>query len=116
MSTVSTVPMDDPVGRERKRYVGFRVAVEEGPPPDRRVMVEALDSASRAVHLSDRKRLTVFTGEMGIAKCSHLELEPMVRALTSIDLIGGRSATVETLITSGTIKKVKAHLGMDADV
>jgi RNase P/RNase MRP subunit POP5 len=105
--------MEGPPRRERRRYVGFRVAVDGGPPPDRSAMVEALDRASRASGLPDRRRLTVFTGELGIAKCEHKELEAMRAALRSIDRIGGLSARVETLVSSGTIKKVKAHLGMD---
>jgi RNase P/RNase MRP subunit POP5 len=108
--------MDGPGEKERKRYVGFRVSIAQGPAPDRGEMVEALDRACRAAHLVDRKRLTVFTGELGIAKCLHREQRAMVRALRSIDSIGGRPATVETLVTSGTIKKVKAHLGPDVDV
>ncbi len=107
--------MADPVARGRKRYVGFRVQVEEGPPPDRRTMVEALDRACRSHGLRDRKRLTVFTGELGIAKCEHTEVDDMLGALASIDHLGGTPAMVETLVTSGTIKKVKAHLRLDAN-
>lgn len=111
----STVPMVDPTARGRKRYVGFRVHMEGGPPPDRRTMVEALDRACRSLHLPDRKRLTVFTGELGIAKCEHTEVDDTLRALASIDHLGGASARVETLVTSGTIKKVKGHLGLNRD-
>ena len=100
--------------RRRRRYVGFRVQVEGDALPDRRAMVEALDLVSRAAGLPDRRRLTVFDGETGIAKCGHLEQEAMVRALSSIDSVGGSPARVETVVTSGTIKKVKAHLGLDA--
>ena len=78
-------------------------------------MLEALDEASRAQDLSERRRLTIFTGLVGIAKCDHREVEGMVRALTSIDKIDGRPAKVETLVTSGTIKKVKSHLGIGRD-
>lgn len=105
--------MDGPAERVRKRYVGFRVDVEDGSVPDRKAMVEAMDAANRAMDLQDRRRLTVFTGRLGIAKCDHTELEAMVQALTSIDTVGGLPARVETLVTSGTIKKVKAHLGLD---
>ncbi len=105
--------MGDGRVRVRKRYVGFRVTVPEGPPPDRREMVTSLDLACRAARLRDAKRLTVFTGELGIARCEHTETRAMVRALTSIDRVGDRPASVETLVTSGTIKKVKGHLGLD---
>jgi RNase P/RNase MRP subunit POP5 len=105
--------MEDAPRRERRRYVGFRVAVDDGPAPDRKAMVEAMDRASRAAGLPGRRRLTVFTGDLGIAVCEHLELETMLRAMGSIDEVGGLPARVETLVTSGTIKKVKAHLGLD---
>ena len=90
--------MAGPDRRERKRYIGFR-----------------LDSASRAAGLPDRKRLTVFTGELGIVRCRHVELEAMVECIRSIREVDGRPARTETLITSGTIKKVKGHLGLDRD-
>jgi hypothetical protein len=41
----STVIMEGPATKERKRYIGFRVSVAEGPPPERRAMVEAMDEA-----------------------------------------------------------------------
>ena len=106
--------MEGNQGRRRRRYVGFRVEVEGEGVPDRKAMVAALDRASRNAGLPDRRRLTVFTGHLGIAKCEHFEQEAMMRALGSIGVIAGRPARVETLVTSGTIKKVKAHLGLDA--
>jgi RNase P/RNase MRP subunit POP5 len=109
----SAVHMGEGRQRVRKRYVGFRVTVDQGPAPDRRAMVVSLDRACRAVNLPDAKRLTVFTGHLGIAKCVHTEAAALVRALSSIDRIGDRSASVETVVTSGTIKKVKGHLGLD---
>jgi RNase P/RNase MRP subunit POP5 len=100
-------------GEGRKRYIGFRVDMVEGPPPDRTGMVEALDRAVREVGLPDRRRLTVFTGTLGIAKCGHDERDSLVTALSSIGEVDGRPARVTTLATSGTIKNVKAHLGLD---
>ena len=105
--------MEEP-GRVRWRYVGFRISVEGDKPPDRKAMVEALDRVSNAAGLPQTRRLTVFTGELGIARCLHRERDAMVGALSSIDTVGGRPARVETLVTSGTIKKVKGHLGLDA--
>jgi RNase P/RNase MRP subunit POP5 len=78
-------------------------------------MVTALDLACRAEGLPDRRRLTVFTGEQGIARCPHDEVEATLRALTSIQEVAGGRTRVETLVTSGTIKKVKAHLGIGRD-
>ena len=78
-------------------------------------MVRAIDIASRAAGLDDRKRLTVFTGDLGIVRCRHMEQEAMVECISSIREVDGRPARAETLITSGTIKKVKGHLGLDRD-
>ncbi len=97
----------------RRRYVGFRVDMGEGPPPGRTEMVAALDAATRLAGLPDRRRLTVFTGVLGIARCTNLERDAMLTALGSIREVGGRMATVTTIVTSGTIKNVKAHLGLD---
>ncbi len=108
--------MTGSASRPKWRYVGFRVLAEGGPPPDRRAMTDALDKVCGEAGLQERKRLTVFTGELGVARCERSELGPMRAALSSIGTIGGRSARVETLVTSGTIKKVKAHLGMDPRV
>ena len=104
-----------PDGKERKRYIGFRVEPEEGPMPGRREMVDALDVACRSAGLPDRRRLTAFTDGQGIARCTHDEQRAMVETLSSIGEVGGRPVVVTTLVTSGTIKKVKGHLGLDRD-
>ncbi len=104
--------MDAP-GRKRWRYIGFRVSVEGGATPDRGAMVTAMDRACRAAGLPEMRRLTVFDDGKGIAKCLRTEREVMATALSSIDTVGGLPARVDTLVTSGTIKKVKAHLGLD---
>ena len=108
--------MGSPGRRPRKRYIGFRVEAERGPPVERTAMVDALDTATRRADLPDRRRLTVFTGDVGIVRCDQGEREAMIAALASIDRLDGRPARVETLVTSGTIKKVKGHLGLDRDV
>lgn len=97
----------------RRRYVGFRVAMERGAPPDRQAMVEALDAAADGAGLRRDRRLTIFSGELGIARCGHTEVAAMTEALRGIRTVDGRGARVETLVTSGTIKKVKGHLGLD---
>jgi RNase P/RNase MRP subunit POP5 len=107
--------MGRPDGKERKRYIGFRVEPEEGPAPGRHEMVAALDAACRSAGLPDRRRLTVFTGVQGIARCTDGEQATMVKILSSIGEVGGRPVLVTTLVTSGTIKKVKGHLGLDRD-
>lgn len=78
-------------------------------------MVTSLDEACGSAGLPERRRLTVFTDGAGIARCTHAEQPAMVAALTSIEEVGGRPVRVLTLVTSGTIKKVKGHLGLDRD-
>lgn len=108
--------MDAQKARPRKRYIGFRLERDGGTVVQRAAMVEALDGATREVGLPDRRRLTVFTGDTGIVRCDQSEREAMMGALASIEEVDGRPARVVTLVTSGTIKKVKRHLGLDRDV
>ena len=108
--------MDDKKARPRKRYIGFRLEREGGGSVQRSSMVEAMDRATREVDLPERRRLTVFTGDMGIVRCEQREREAMMAALASIDEVDGRPVRVVTLVTSGTIKKVKTHLGLDRNV
>jgi len=80
------------------------------PPTGREAMTSALDVACEAAGLPRGRRLTVFDGRMGIARCAHDERDALVAALRSIREAGGMAVTVETLAVSGTIKKAKAHL------
>jgi RNase P/RNase MRP subunit POP5 len=102
--------------RPRRRYVAFVVhVVSDGPgapapPPGREALTSALDAACEAAGLPRARRLTVFDGRRGIARCAHRELDALVAALRSIREAGGTTVRLETLATSGTIKKAKAHL------
>ncbi len=101
--------------RPRRRYVAFTLEIPDvavtGPPPGREAMTAALDAACEAAGLPRVRRLTVFDGRRGIARCAHDERDVLVAALRSILAVGGAPARVVPLATSGTIKKAKAHLG-----
>ena len=53
--------------------------------------------------------LTVFQNNQGILRCNHTEVDRAKELLISIKFVGGEQVpvTVETLGTSGTIKKAK---------
>lgn len=67
--------------------------------------MEALREASRALPGQARPRLVRFHRGGGIARVSHLHKEDMIRVLRSIRTIKSRRVVVDTLGTSGTIRK-----------
>jgi len=99
--------------RPRRRYVPFVVEVLGGAdcaPPGREAMTAALDAACGSAGLPRARRLTVFDGRRGIARCAHDERDALVAALRAVLEVGGTAVRIEPLATSGTIKKAKAHL------
>lgn len=68
-------------------------------------MEAALRRVSRGLPDDARPRLVRFTGTEGIVRCGHRAKERVIDALRSIRTVGGQHATVETLGTSGTIRK-----------
>ena len=104
--------MSPPARPKRQRYIGFTVEVASGEAPSRPSVVEAIDSACAASGLSRGRRLTVFDGRVGILKGTAHEKDALLEALRGITRIGGVQASVETVVSSGTIKKVKGLLGI----
>jgi RNase P/RNase MRP subunit POP5 len=90
--------------------VAFTVDSSGTGPPGREGFVDALDAACAAEGLPPSRRLTLYDGTTGIARCAHTELGGLVRALLSITTAGGAHVEVSTVATSGTIKKAKDHL------
>ena len=91
----------DRVGRTR--YVAFRVA--QGAPVARAALAAALPAAAK---------LTRFDGTFGILRTSHRERDAVVEALRVPLRVGAGEARVETLATSGTIRKAAEALPPDA--
>lgn len=93
------------VGENRKRYIAF--VIEEGK-TDRREMIGAIRSEfSREEYDEIKPWLTVFEGDKGIVRCKHTGKERAIEILNGIEVGGGR---VQTITTSGTIKKAKKRL------
>ncbi len=59
-----------------------------------------------------RPWLTAFQDNRGILRCSHTEKDIAIEMLKSVTEIGEErlEVTIETLVTSGTIKKAKESL------
>lgn len=88
-------------GHPRFRYVVFRIG---GSGPFSEVqMLDALDVALPGISY----RLVEFSGSYGIMRCSNIDKEDAISALNSIREISGRAATVQTIGTSGTIRKAR---------
>lgn len=69
--------------------------------------MNALMMAARGTPLGGAFRITVFEGNFGILKVPHTLKDDAIRALRSVDRVSGTSCTVDTLLTSGTIKTLK---------
>lgn len=93
----------------RPRYIGFRVT--GGVKIHRKEMIRAIRSSFSTDEYNDIEPwLTAFDGFKGILRCRHNGSERARELLNDIYLDPGR---VETVITSGTIKKVKVSIGLD---
>ena len=90
---------------ERWRYIAFAIGsdcvVERGD------FLDALMNAARKTPLGGAFRITVFEGNFGILKVPHTLKEEAIRVLRSVDRVRGGACTVDTLLTSGTIKTLK---------
>jgi RNase P/RNase MRP subunit POP5 len=89
--------------KARYRYIAFHL--------DREVSREPLMNAIKARRGEMRAWLTYFDGEYGILKCGWLDKERAIELLRSIESIGNNEVKIETIRTSGTIKKVKKIIG-----
>lgn len=97
----------------RHRYIGF--VVESQHRPGREDISRALSEAGRMAPGGPVQfQLTVFDGRRGIVKVPHLRKEAAIAALNSIRQAGRdrSTASVRTVLASGTICTVKARLGL----
>jgi ribonuclease P/MRP protein subunit POP5 len=102
------VVVKDRVGRNR--YVAFRLEGGEG--ATRGEMEGALREAARGLPVEARPELLRFAEGKGIVRCGHRHRDAVVEALRTIRSVGRQGARVETLGTSGTIRKaVEKYLG-----
>lgn len=96
----------DKVGR--KRYIIFRVNAERT--VSRKDFEKAISSSFRmkGPFQSVKPKLINFDGEVGILRCLHTGKERAIEVLTAITHVGDMDVKVDTVKTSGTIRKAKA--------
>ncbi len=83
----------------RKRYIVFRVHGRGALP--RKEMIDIINRRGRIHRV--RMKLTVFKGNRGIILVSHTDKEKAIEAMNFED----SGLKIETIRTSGTIKKAK---------
>ena len=89
---------------ERWRYIAFSI---RGCDLQRADFLNALMANARESPLGGSFRITVFEGDFGILKVPHTLKEEAIRVLKSVDRVKGVECSVDTLLTSGTIKTLK---------
>ena len=95
----------DKVGR--KRYIVFSVTTESAPSHDdfERAAVSLL--REKGVLRSVRPKLIDFDGRVGILRCAHTGKDEAIDVLNSMTDVMGAKVRVETVKTSGTLRKVR---------
>ena len=93
----------------RKRYIAFKI--KSSHTVSRKELIAAIRKSMPDKSSWERAKpwLTVFEENMGILRCAHNGKDEAVELLASIKTIGSRKipVVVETLGTSGTIKRAK---------
>ncbi len=98
--------------REKKRYITFMVHAPRS--ISRNEFISAIRDNINDSKSWERMKpwLTVFKDNRGILRCTHTSKKEAKALLGSITYIGGdrTEVNVETISTSGTIKKAKENL------
>jgi len=90
--------------RPRSRYVAF--AVRGGEPVGRADVLEILRTAAASAG-GERPWLVLWEGDRGLVRCAHTAKEATIALLRGISKVGGRAVVVETLGTSGTVRRAR---------
>ena len=90
--------------RPRSRYVAF--AVRGGEPVGRADVLEILRTAAASAG-GERPWLVLWEGDRGLVRCAHTAKETTIALLRGISEVGGRTVAVETLGTSGTVRRAR---------
>ncbi|HET6404147.1 MAG TPA: hypothetical protein VFH78_05830, partial [Candidatus Thermoplasmatota archaeon] len=88
----------------RTRYVAFRIA--EGGPVSRGVLSGALPPFAK---------LTRFDGTYGVLRTGHRDRDALLAVLKAPLSAGGQEVRVETLTTSGTLRKAASALPAESE-
>jgi len=97
------VTVKDRVGRQR--YIAFRV--ESRRTPSQTDLADALRAAAAALPAESRPRLVLWRDGQGLVRCPHTAKEPTIALVRGITAVGGQAVTVQTLGTSGTIRRAR---------
>ena len=98
----------------RKRYIAFRINAPRQ--IERWELIGVLQRSADTLGMSGegqtRPWLTAYRDNRGILRCSHTDKERAIELLTSVTEIGDDHVpvTIETIVTSGTIKKAKESI------
>ena len=103
--------MSGKAARGKWRYIAF--SVDADAPVTRRDLVGALLEEGRRSPLGDSFRLTVFERGIGIIRVPHLRKDDAIAVLRSISSVRGVPCRLESLKTSGTIRKLKEQYLVD---
>ena len=106
----------DPMGvREfRRRYIVFTIDAPRN--IERWELIKEFQREASRMGLDQesegRPWLTAFQDNRGILRCSHTDKDTAIEMLQSVTEVGEErlKVTIETLVTSGTIKKAKESL------
>ena len=93
----------DRVGRNR--YIAFRIEGRRRVTPPE--FTEALRGAAASVPAPERPRLVLLAGDRGLVRCRHTAKEATIALLRAVTKAGGGPVRVETLGTSGTIRRAR---------
>jgi len=98
--------------RNRKRYIVFLIAPGSGlsDPLPRGALIHAINKGAREAGMGTAPRLTIVEGDGAIVAIGHGDKDATIRMLSSLSIVDGRSVSVRTVGTSGTIKKAKVML------
>ena len=99
-------------GERRHRYIGFHITFfEQNQVLTKSGLIHAIRQHTQVLFSKDPKELGLwlvqFNGTTGIIKCRSQEKEHTIALLQSLENIEGKSVTVTTRSTSGTIHGLK---------
>ncbi len=98
--------------KTRKRYIAFKIHASRT--ITRKEFIAAIRSSVSDRNSWDRIKpwLTTFEDNCGILRCTHIAKDEALLLLSSIDVVGRERIPikVETIYTSGTIKKAKGKI------
>ncbi|MCD6403503.1 MAG: ribonuclease P protein component 2 [Candidatus Aenigmarchaeota archaeon] len=109
--------------REKKRYVGFKVIHEKGEDFAHEDLIAAVwntlldfygEYGVSNLSFQIVKNVWYEKKKMGVIRCKHTEVPKVIAGLGLISRLGDTKVTIKILKVSGTLKKVKEKLAIEA--